>query len=336
MSRTIILNRNLINFGIPFGLLAILILLIRAPFLIGNDTLNLAVSIDLLLTVPLVYYLLIRKSKVPKTTTIPVMVAGLLIGSFFLPKESQTYLNLFKNWALPVMELSVLIFVLTKARKANNSYQALKHTKTDFYDRLKAVCREILPNKLVLPFATEIAVFYYGFIKWKKREINQHEFTHHQKSGTPSLLGAFILVLAIETFALHALLAPWNLLVAWVLTGLSTYTSVQVLGFAKALTQRPISIENNTLFLRYGIMNESQIPITDIESVVLSKKELEKDKLTKTLSPLGGLESHNVLIHLKRANTLIGLYGIKREVKLLALHMDEPENFKEYLEKTLH
>ena len=38
----------------------------------------------------------------------------------------------------------------------------------------------------------------------------------------------------------------------------------------------------------------------------------EKEKLIKTLSPLGELESHNVIINLKRENTLIGLYGIKK------------------------
>src|SRR6056297_2889248 len=118
MNRTIHINRNLINFGIPLGLLVVLILLMKSPFLNGNDALNLAITADLLLTVPLVYFLLIRKSKIPKTTVIPVMIIGLLVGSYFLPKENQTYLELFKNWFLPVIELSILTFVIIKVRKA--------------------------------------------------------------------------------------------------------------------------------------------------------------------------------------------------------------------------
>ena len=335
MNRTILLNRNLINFGIPIGLLAILIFLMKSSFLKGNDTLSLAITADLLLTVPLVYFLLIRKSQIPKTTVIPVMVLGLLIGSYFLPKESQTYLNLFKNWALPVIELSIFTFVLFNFRKAINAYKKLKRVTPDFYDTLKNVCNDILPKKLVLPFATEVAVFYYGFIDWKKRKLNSNEFTYHKKSGTPSLLGGCIMVIGIETIALHFLLAKWSPVFAWILTGLSLYTAIQVLAFAKALSKRPISIEDSTLTLRYGIMNETRISHLDIEAVVLSKKGLEKDKLTKTLSPLGELESHNVIINLKRENTLIGLYGIKKKYKIIGLHIDEPNDFKEKLENAL-
>lgn len=335
MNKTIRLNRNLTYFIIPLGLLGTLILLIKFSFLHGNNTLNFAVTADLLLTVPLVYFLLIRKSKIPKTTVIPVMLIGLLIGSYFLPKESQTYLSLFKNWALPVIELSIMTFVIIKVRKAFKTYKKLKNISPDFYTTLKNVCTDILPKKLILPFTTEVAVFYYGFFNWKKRKTSINEFTYHKKSGTPSLLVGFIMVIAIETVALHFLLAKWNLTIAWVLTGLSIYTAVQVLGFTKALTQRPIAIEENKLLLRYGIMNESKISISDIESVVLSKKELKKNKLSKTLSPLGELESHNIIIKLKKENTLFGLYGIKKKFMTIGLHIDEPNEFKEKLEKIL-
>lgn len=335
MSKTILLNRNLINFGIPIGLLVILIFLMKSSLLNGNDSLNLAITVDLLLTVPLVYFLLIRKTQIPKTTVVPVMVLGLLIGSYFLPKESQTYLDLFKNWALPIIELSILTFIIFKVRKAINTYKELKSVTPDFYDTLKNVCNEILPKKLILPFATEVAVFYYGFINWKKRRINSNEFTYHKKSGTPSLLGGFIMVIAIETIALHFLLAKWSPVFAWILTGLSLYTAIQFFGFARALSKRPISVEESTLTLRYGIMNETRISLSDIESVVLSKKELEKDKLTKSLSPLGELESHNVIINLKRENTLVGIYGIKKKYKIIGLHIDEPNGFKEKLENAL-
>ncbi|MTI20069.1 hypothetical protein E1176_03460 [Fulvivirga sp. RKSG066] len=335
MNTPILLNRNLINFGIPLGLLVVIIFLMQSPFLKGNDVINFAITVDLLLTVPLIYFLLIRKSKIPKTTVIPVMVIGLLVGSYFLPKEDQTYLDLFKNWALPIIELSILTLVIIKVRKAVVTYKKLKNVSPDFYDTLKNFCSEILPKKLVFPFATEVAVFYYGFIHWKSRQPENNEYTYHKNSGTPALLGGFILVIAIETIALHYLLAQWNVIIAWTLTGLSIYTAVQLLVFAKALSKRPIIITEETLLLRYGIMNESQIPMADIDSVVLSKKELEKNKLTRTLSPLRDLESHNVIINLKRENTLQGVYGIKKNFKTIGLHIDEPHDFIEEIEKAL-
>ena len=335
MNRTLNLSRNLITFGVPLSLLVILIFLIKSSILKGNDTLNLAITADLLLTVPIVYFLLIRKTEIPKTTVVPVMIVGLLIGSYFLPKESQSYLTLFKTWALPVIELSILTFVVIKVRSAIKKYKGLKGMTPDFYTALKNTCYEILPKKLVLPFATEVAVFYYGFINWKTREVNENEFTYHKNSGTPALFGAFILIIGIETFALHFLLTRWSLLAAWILTALSIYTAIQVFGFAKSLSKRPISINRDSLILKYGILNEVEISFLNIDKVELSRKSLEKDELTKTLSPLGEIESHNVIIHLKRENELVGLYGMIKKFKVLGLHIDEPKEFKRSMENAL-
>jgi len=335
MGRTTLLNRNLIIFGIPLGLVGVLILLMKSSLLIGNDPLNFAVTADLLLTVPLVYFLLIRKSAIPKATVIPVLIIGLLVSSYFLPKESQTYLTMFKTWALPVIEISILAFVIIKVRSVIKKHKSLKGITPDFFNALKNICNEILPKKLVLPFAMEVAVFYYGFINWKTREINKNEFTYHKNSGTPALLGGFIMIIGIETFALHFLLARWSIVTAWILTLLSVYTAIQTLGFAKSLSKRPISINNDSLTLKYGILNEVEIPFSDIDKIELSSKSLEKGKLTKTLSPLGELESHNVIIYLKKENELIGLYGIKKKFNTLGLHIDEPKEFNKRMENAL-
>ncbi|WP_445955840.1 hypothetical protein [Yeosuana sp.] len=137
------------------------------------------------------------------------------------------------------------------------------------------------------------------------------------------------MIIGIETVALHFLLARWSIVAAWILTALSVYTAIQVFGFAKSLSKRPISINKDSLTLKYGILNEVEIPFSDIDKVELSRKSLEKNELTKTLSPLGELESHNVIIHLKKENELVGLYGMKKRFNLLGLHIDEPKEFNE-------
>jgi len=335
MIRTININRNLIKFGVPLVLLGTLILLMNSSFLNGNDTLSFAITTDLLLTVPLVYFLLIRKSKIPNTTVIPVMIIGLIIGSYFLPPESQTYLSIFKTWALPIIEISILTFVIIKVRSAIRKYKRLQGSTPDFFNALKSTCYDILPKKLVLPFATEVAVFYYGFINWKTKKLNDNEFTYHKKSGTPALFYAFILIIGIETIAIHFLLTRWSLIAAWILTALSIYSAIQVLGFAKSLTQRPITINQESITLKYGILNEVEIPFSDVDKIELSQKSLAKDKLTKTLSPLGELESHNVILHLKKENELMGLYGVKKKFIILGFHVDEPKKFSERMKCAL-
>ncbi|MCQ0112565.1 hypothetical protein SAMN04487906_2153 [Zhouia amylolytica] len=336
MNSSQIFNRNLLNFGIPLILLGSLILLMTSSSIIINDTLGMAISADLLLTIPAIYYLLIRNTKVSKLTVIPFIVFGLLAGSYFLPIEKQTYLILFKTWALPVIELSVFSLIIIKISRAIKKFKALKGDSPDFYDVLRRTCYDVLPGRLVLPFATEVAVLYYSFICWKRRPLKENEFSYHLKSGSPALMGALIFIILIEAVAMHFLIVLWSHIAAWILTGLSIYTAIQFLGFVKSLSQRPISLDGRHMSLRYGIMNETRIPYSCIKSIHIFTKDLKKDTLTRTLSPLGALESHNIIIYLKDVHTLNGLYGIKKEYKVIGFHIDEPQEFVVQVQHLIH
>ena len=79
-------------------------------------------------------------------------------------------------------------------------------------------------------------------------------------------------------------------------------------------------------------MTEATIAIKDIERIEISSKDIELDKETRKLSFLGELESHNIILHLKEENTLIGLYGIQRKFKRLVLFVDEKGAFKNQLQ----
>ncbi len=328
-------NRALIAFGVTLSLFIILALIMTSSWVGESPILDLAITADLLLTIPFIYFLLIRKTSVPKTTIVPMIILGLVLGSYFLPISSQTYLALFKTWALPVIEVSILVFVVFKVRKAIKNYQYIKGTSLDFYTALKNTCYEVLPKAVAIPFATEVAVIYYGFINWKSKTYRDNEFTYHKNSGTPTLLIALVFLIAIETVAIHLLVARWNIVVAWILSGLSIYTAIQVIGFAKSLSKRPISINESSLSLRYGILSEVEIAFKDITALYMSKKPVEKDSFTRSLSPLGDLESHNMVIELKKEYKLLGLYGIRKSFTTILLHVDEPNIFEEKMQALL-
>jgi len=313
-----------------------MVLIAKSPIFNANSSsLSVGITFDLVLTVPLVYFLLIRKTSIPKTTVIPLLVVGIIICSLILPTENQYYLNLFKTWVLPIVELSILAFVIFNVRKGIKRYKQYKTESFDFFTTLKSTCYEILPRVTVIPVVTEIAVFYYGFIHWKKRKLKDNEFTYHKDSGTVTLLIAIIVIVAIETITLHILLAKWNITVAWIFTFLSVYSGIQIFGFVKSMFKRPISIVSNKLILRYGIMNETTIEIANIDSIEISSKDIELSKETRKLSFLRELESHNVIIRLKKENTLVGLYGIKRTYKNLVLHVDKKNEFKNQINNAL-
>ena len=337
MNRTINLQKNLIIFGIPFLIIALMILIAKSSLFINNsDSLAIGITFDLLLTVPFIYFLLIRKTTIPKTTVVSFLILGIIISTIILPSENQNYLNLFKTWVLPIVEISILAFVIHHVKKGIKHYKLTKTESFDFFTTLKNTCYKILPKGFVIHVVTEIAVFYYGFIYWKKRDLKENEFSYHKESGTIALLLVIIFLVAVETIIFHILLAMWSNVAAWVLTFLSVYSGIQIFGFLKSMSKRPISIENNKLFLRYGIMNEATIAIEDIESIEVSSKDLELNKETRKLSFLGELESHNLIIRLKKENTLIGLYGMKRKFKNLAFHVDDKIKFEKLVINALH
>ena len=336
MNKTINIQKGLVIFGIQLLLIGLMIVIAKSPIFIANkDYLAIAITFDLLLTVPLIYFLFIRKTTIPKTTVVPFLIIGIVVCSLILPIENQYYLSLFKTWILPIVELSILSFVIYNVVKAIKRYKKNKANSFDFYTTLKETCYEILPKGIVIPVVTEIAVIYYGFINWKKQILKPGEFSYHKNSGTISLLVAIIFIIGVETVVLHILLAKWSTIAAWILSILSIYSAIQLFGFLKSMLKRPISIENDTLYLRYGIMNESVVNIKTIDSIALFTKDIELNKETRKLSFLGNLEGHNVMIKLKKEHTLIGLYGIKRKFKVLVLYIDNKVEFVNQINNAL-
>ena len=126
-------------------------------------------------------------------------------------------------------------YIIIKVRLGIKQFKHQKNESTDFFSAVKTACSEILPDKLITPFATEISVFYYGFINWRRRKLKPNEFSYHKESSTQIILITFIFLIAIETFALHLALVNWQPIFAWVLTGLSTYTGLQVFGIRNLL-----------------------------------------------------------------------------------------------------
>ncbi|PTX63591.1 hypothetical protein C8N46_101192 [Kordia periserrulae] len=328
-------HQRFAKFLIPIALFTATYFLIKSPYFLENsNTLSFAVSADLLLTIPIIYFLLIRKTSIPKTTVVPVMLIGLAIGFSTLPATNQEYLQLFKTWCLPVIEIGVASFIIYKVRKAILFHKQQK-TSVDFFTALKKTCAAILPKPVVIPFATEIAVFYYGFIYWKRRKLAENEFSYHKESSYLALFFGLILIVAIEIVPIHILLAKWSELAAWILTGLSIYSGIQIFGYAKSLMKRPIAIENNRLLLRYGIMQEAEIPLSDIKQITLTSKEFDKEENSARLSIVGELEGHNVLIETNNEHQLRGLFGKKKAFTKIALFVDTPAKLKSFIENSL-
>ena len=100
---------------LPFLIIASLILLIKSNYFSENpQLLSDAITVDLLLIVPLIYFLIIRRRGIPKITVLTVFILGIVLLTYFLPKENQLFLNNVKTYVLPFLELGIFGVVIYK------------------------------------------------------------------------------------------------------------------------------------------------------------------------------------------------------------------------------
>ena len=328
------LGNKSIVFALPLLCFLCLYLLPQSSFFqMHPKLLSIGISIDLLLTVPLLFFFLTKNTKIPKTLVVPVIVLGMFLGYAILPKENQQFLDYFKNWVLPFIELAVLSFVGYHMYSSVKQFKINKNSSLDFYTTLQASSKELFPKVPAALVASEFGVLYYGFLTWKKRPLKENEFSYHKDSGTLTVLVALMVIIGIETYVFHIILAKWNSILAWILTALSCYTAIQIFGFLKSMARRPIAIKDTILHLPYGIMGEAIIPLAKIGSIECNSKELEENKLHRKLSFLGVMESHNIILRVKEPLEVQGLYGISKKYEVLGFYVDGPTQFKKSVEQ---
>lgn len=318
--------RNLLLL-LPALFILLCILLTKIPGFFSDHSLSNAITLDLLLTTPLVYFLIIRKRSIPNTTVIPIIILGMVVATQIIPKSHQQLLRWFIDWVFPILELGVLAYMLITIRKAILVARTEKNHFLDFHDLAKGVASRIFPKRIAQLLATEISTLYYALFSWQKHKPNINEFTHYRSTSSRLLLHVFIFLILVEAGALHLLLQSWNTSVAWIVTGISLYTCLQVLAIAKSLPNRPILLDDNVLRLRWGLMNQSEIPLNTISSIQLEKKEIEKTPGTAYLSPLHSAEGNNVVITLSKPTAMDQMYGFTKPFSKIVLYIDDPERF---------
>ncbi|MFK7925981.1 MAG: hypothetical protein AB8H47_28795 [Bacteroidia bacterium] len=153
----------LLPFGLPALLLGLLSILALSPyFALHEQDLASAITLDFVLTVPLLYLWLIRKKPISKLSVSPVILLSFLLASYLIPATGQSLLIQLRTFALPVIEFGILGWIFYQVRRTVLAYKAERGHNPDFFHALKTACREIFPARLSTIVATEAAVFYYG------------------------------------------------------------------------------------------------------------------------------------------------------------------------------
>jgi hypothetical protein len=308
-----------------------------AYFLQNSSVLSFAIMLDLVIGLPVLYYIfIVRQRRIPIITLVPMLVLSIVIASFILPAAQQAPLDFIKKF-IPLLELLVLGFIAVKIRTIVKHYRQAKLTEIYFTEALTASLERTFGALPVVPiFVTEFSLLYYACGGWFKQfegwDSSHLAFSYHRKIGYAAILSALALVLIVETTALHILLQQWSTLAAWIFTGLSIYSLFWLIGDYHAQRLHPIVLSKTHLHLRAGLRWRATIQFSDIGAIEKAKPRESKAADYMNFTIFG---QPHLVINLKQPVIVTGLFGIKKKVQRIGLTVDDEKQFREALNKRI-
>jgi hypothetical protein len=318
--------------GLLLALLFVERLVTTLPEFSLQPALPAAVTFDLLLGIPLLYYwLIVRRYQLPVTTVVAAFGAALAIGYYLIPKPQQQHLH-WASQSLGLLKVGVVVVSIINLRRLVRAYQAARQHSADYLLNLSAAFQTVFGRSLG-PLVSEISMFRYALLSWRAApEVGAAETAYfsHRESGFTPLIITLAGLSVVETGAVHLLASRWNATAALVLLILDLYTLVFLLAHLRAVALRPVVVTAEHLVVRVGFVWRAVVPLQSIAAVEALRDEPTADKQTLNVAkPL--LTSPNVLITLAEPTTVTGMYGIQRRVNRVALYVDNHTTLRQQL-----
>ena len=325
----------------PFVLFGIFVLLVislsyfisKSTFFYSHNNLfSLAMTLDIAVLIPTVYYLIIRKSSINKITIVPIFVLSIVCASFIIPSKSQFFLDYIKFLLFPI-ELFVIWFLINSSKKIAARYSEINRVINDHVEILYNSLLQIFQNNtLAQILTTEISIFYYAFFGWNRSEELDHNalktFSYHKNNGYSQVIFVFMFIIILETSILHYFISNFSVTLSWILTVLSIYGLLFLLADLNSVRKRPILVYADTLSIRIGFRWRVLIPLHSIEKVIYTKRDIKStDGLLKAVL----VGNQNLIIELKEHRVAYGLYGFKKRFNRISLFIDDIKEFEKYI-----
>ena len=295
--------------------------------------LSLAVLFDLVfVTAILFYWLVVRPLRWAASRIWVVALLMLRVTLFILP---ETPLLPNERWPLlfVFIEGAVLVVAVLRIRTIVGIYRQLRpiiDAETALRDSLSSVFGVRMAGVII----GEMLTLYYALLGWRLRPnvpVGAMPLTTHRQSGQVALTIGLLLVGLIEGVAVHLLLNRWNPVVAYWVTGFSTYGMLFFIADIVATAKRPAYLTDNQLHIRLGIRWQATIPQSSITSVTRVQ-----EKPTKQSGHLNGtfLTVPNVLLIFNQPIRFTGPYGLQKQVYTFSFFVDNPAGFVQLFNKS--
>jgi hypothetical protein len=289
-----------------------------------------AVVFDLLVGIPVLFYLLvIRRYQLPISILGGVVGACLALAYWLLPVAQQAPLHALRF--LPaLLEAVTLVFLFAKGRRLMRSYRVAYRQQPHFWPCVEVALHQTFGQAGVLLVAEAEMVRYALFGWWAKPEVVPEAiaFSSYRDSGFTAYTVMFGVVLAVEMAGMHILVSLWSTWVAGWLLVLECYTLVMLVAHGQAVRLRPVLLTANTLHLTVGFVWHLTVPLGELAAVEVLRDTPEPAADLLNLTKLLFTQA-NLMLTFTHPVVVKGPYGIQRTGKRVAVYLDQPQQFIE-------
>lgn len=282
----------------------------------GRLEVAIAAQVDLSVTAAVALYVIaVRRGHLPRWTIPITVAAGLMVGRVVLGMRGVVVVAV-------VVELAMFGMAIVHARRAVRSWRTTRGAPR--LERVDAALQAVgMPVRLARVVATEVTLVTYALTGWRAPVPTPGTFTVHRVNGWPLFAGVLIFLTVVETAVAHVAIAGFvSPTVAWVVSGLSLYSAVWLLGDVLALRHGGVTIRDDGLALALGARCAGHIPWSAIAAIEPRTPSAGEPGLVDA-SILGG----NVVIELRTPCVLLGMFGRRRTATRVALSIDDVERF---------
>ena len=290
-------------FAAASAVLIVCIAIARAQI---NDVATWGVTFDLTITIPLLYYVFVVRTKhATPISMLPVFMVCVAIAKFVVPESA--FLHDLRFLAAPIELLVVGLIVRRMWRK-----------------------EPLLPGVIGAAVASEVAIMQHAIFGWRmKADVpeNARPFTIHERSGWGSIAACIAVLVAAESIGIHLFVMHYSVKVAWIITALDVWGILWVVGDYHALRLRPMLATQEGLLVRIGIRWQVFVPWDDIESVepiAMGSFSRQKGVLKVAL-----IDEPRIMLRLRRTLVAHGIVGFRKSVDAIAILPDDDAGFSE-------
>lgn len=316
---------------LPFALLAAAVYaaeLLAAGQIQGSPAprvLAAAIVFDLAIALPAAYWWMFVRGRAPAVRMAPVVALSVAGAWLVLPAEQRGMIASARLLIIPLEVAAVGLVVRAIVRSLRSGEHG-----GDAVARISAAARAALPYRAAADaVAYEITLFYMALLSWRARPAvpaDARAFSSHRRSGYAGLVFAVCVASVVEGVGVHLLAARWSPAAAWILTAISAYGVVWMVGDLQAVRLRPTLVSADGLHVRVGLRWEVCIAWSEIESLEPRGRAAFPRRAPGHLraTPAG---EPGFIVTLRHPMRVRGPYGITRTVTTLGIAADDPHAF---------